>query len=195
MIAWITAALAAPVAEPVRVVDTGRSVTGLTFVRPFELATPAEWTVTAHPEPVTRGILLELRADPTLLRARDVGASVLYVGERPAFPFNWDAVGGCLVAWVPGDPDLASTEVFFGSTELPERVDAARGAAERAAARAVGVVPFPVEVVAKARAAGGPMLRARDVAEVEALAMARVEACTQSPEDHLRVDPSRAKEE
>lgn len=172
----------APADTPVPA-DDGHAVRALVAAIPFHLATPTTWTMTASPRPVDRGVLLELRADPGLLVPRDAASPLLYVGETPAFPFNWDHVGGCAVVWVPGPVDLGSTEIWFGSDRLAERVDAAWGVAERRAARAAGVRPFPAADVAAALA---PELSVASFDEIEALARKRVRACTSTPEDLLR---------
>lgn len=160
--------------------DDGHAVRELVAAVPFHLDTPTTWTMTASPRSVDEGLLLELRADPRWLVPRDAATPLLYVGDTPAFPFNWDHVGGCAVVWVPGPVDLATTEIYFGSSELAERVDAARGAAEREAARRVGVRPFAPARVASVLS---PTLSAHGFDEIEALAMRRVRDCTASPED------------
>ena len=79
--------------------------------------------------------------DPDVL-GRQVGAPVLYVGEVPAQVVNNGRGCACVVAVVPGHVDLATTVVFLGSDRLPGRVDDVFGAAELAAAVALGVDPL-----------------------------------------------------
>ena len=51
---------------------------------------------------------------------------------------------------VPGTVDPATTPIYFGSATLPERIDAAAGAAERAAAVAAGAHGYAAPVAAQA---------------------------------------------
>lgn len=164
---------------PVVPTDSGRSVTGISWARPVVLAEPEVYTMQAEHPSFSDGWLIQLSADPSLLIPRQVGDPVLYIGDVPAFRFNWDPVGGCVVAFVPGAVDLAKTEVFFGSTELPERVTRARGAEERAAARTLGVRPLAVGQTEA-------VLRVADFRGVEAVAMERVAACTSTDSDRMR---------
>lgn len=165
MILSFAAAFAAPVSA------TPTAVTAISWARPFTLELPERYTPGGAT--FTEGLLVELRADPALSVPRQVGVPVLYLGEVPAFRFNWDHEGGCVVAFVPGRTDLAQTVVFFGSDTLPERAD---GRAELAAAVAAGITPVAAAVTE-------PVLAARDLRDVHAAAMERVKACTATAED------------
>ncbi len=116
---------------------------------PFVLDEPwvHEWRV--EKPLVSAGYLLALAVEPELARARQTYEAVLYVGDQTAERCNAPEDGGCLIALVPAAPapdggvalDLATTPIWFGSLELPERVDAARIASERAQARRRGIGP------------------------------------------------------
>lgn len=170
MIAWLSALALAQ--TPIDVV----------WSRPFLLERPEVYTMQAERPSFTEGLLIELRADPALLGARQVAEPVLYVGEVPAFRFNWDPTRGCLVVFVPGAVDLAKTEVFFGSPELPERITRVRGASERAVAVAAGAKP-PDSAAARA---AGEVLKVPGLKGVYAAAMERVAACSGTPSDQQR---------
>ncbi|MEQ1501362.1 MAG: hypothetical protein ABMB14_03985 [Myxococcota bacterium] len=161
-------------------------ITAITWARPVTLAAPIQWSMRGDHPAVTEGVLVELRADPALLVPRQSAEPVLYAGAMPVMRFNWDYLGGCVVAFVPGPVDLAATELYFGSSALPERVTAADGGAARAAARVRGIRPAPSAERAAALAAGGPALAASDLGQVHAEAMARVGACTATPSDTQR---------
>ncbi len=96
---------------------------------------------------VSAGYLLALKVDPDLARPRQTYEAVLYVGAQTAERCNAPEEGGVLIVIVPAplDPDghvaldLATTPIWFGSLELPERVDAARIIQELAIARAAGI--------------------------------------------------------
>jgi hypothetical protein len=166
--------------------DDGRSVREIRWARAFLLERAEPYRMTAEDPSITDGLLFELRVDPAMVVPVQTDVPVLYVGAVPARTVNFDPYGGCLVGFVPGAPDLATTPIYFGSTELPERVDAARGAEELAAARAVGVRPLPADMVRKALAEGGPALAASDIGVVFAEAATRVTACAPQESERVR---------
>jgi hypothetical protein len=116
---------------------------------PFVLDEPAvhEWRAE---KPLYRsGYLLALQVDPDLARPRQTYEAVLYVGEETAERCNAPIEGGRLVVLVPAPLDehgrvaldLAGTPIWFGSLELPERVDGTRIREELALARSHGIGP------------------------------------------------------
>lgn len=184
MIPLMISSLVAGAAEPVEPVDDGASVRGLVWARSVQLDEPL--TLRADADPVSRGVLVQLQVDPGLLEPSQALEPVLYAGTQPAMRFNWDWRGGCLVAFLPIDDDLQHTELFFGSLELPERIDAERGLRERDAARRLGITPRPTAEIGAALAAGGGPLIATDFREVHRAAMARVGSCSTTEADHQR---------
>lgn len=123
---------------------------------PFVLDEPFvhEWRAE---KPLARaGYLLALRADADLARTRETFEPVLYVGDQTAercHPVTGDTLVVLVPAELGADGRIAlepeSVPIWFGTLELPERVDAARIAAERALAEARGLGP----------AARGPRVR------------------------------------
>ncbi|HEX6884474.1 MAG TPA: hypothetical protein VF530_13950 [Planctomycetota bacterium] len=123
---------------------------------PFVLDEPFvhEWRAE---KPLARaGFLLALRADADLARTRETFEPVLYVGDQTAercHPVTDDTLVVLVPAPLGADGrvalELDSTPIWFGTLELPERVDAARIAHERALAEARGLGP----------AARGPRVR------------------------------------
>jgi len=178
------AALANPV--PVDPVDDGASVCGLLYARPFVLDQPHDYPWMRGHAPVTEGMLLVVEVDPEAARPREAASPVLYVGATPAERVNAGVSEGRVVLIVPGRPDLTLVPVFLGSVELPERVDAARGALELEAARAAGVEPFDAGQVEAALARGGSVLRLSGSATLYHAAADLVEAW--APEDRERAD-------
>jgi hypothetical protein len=159
----------------------------LEWARPFTLAAPERYTMTAERPMFHEGWLVQLRvADPARLVPLQVGQAVPYAGAVPLSAFNSDPVGGCLVAYLPGPVDLVGLPLFFGSSELPERVDAARGQQERALAEGRGVQPPSALELAAALQAGGAPLQAMDLRDVHRVAMERVALCTKTAEDLQR---------
>ena len=113
---------------------------------PFVLDEPFvhEWRAE---KPLARaGFLLALRADADLARTRETFEPVLYVGDQTAercHPVTDDTLVVLVPAPLGADGrvalELDSTPIWFGTLELPERVDAARIAHERALAEAHGL--------------------------------------------------------
>ncbi len=104
---------------------------------------------------VTEGTLLVLKVNPDLVFPPQVAEPVLYVGDSTAERVNRGQGSGYVIAIVPGKIDLAKTPIWFGTPELPERVDAAMIKSERAAATKAGIKPFGKKTVAAAVAKGG----------------------------------------
>jgi len=116
---------------------------------PFVLDEPFEHEWRAEKPLVRAGYLLVLQADPDLARPRDAYEPVLYVGEDTAERCNTPWESGRIVALAPSSEladgrvalDLDTAPIWFGSLELPERVDAARVQDELANARRSGIGP------------------------------------------------------
>lgn len=116
---------------------------------PFVLDEPFVHEWRAEKPSVSAGYLLALQVDPDLARPRQTYEAVLYVGTQTAERCNAPYEGGRLIVLVPAPLDgrgrvaldLEHAPIWFGSLELPERVDAARIAQELALARASGIGP------------------------------------------------------
>lgn len=155
---------------------------------PFALDEPFVHEWRAEKPLATAGWLLKLRVDPELAVPRQTFEPVLYVGSEtaerclpeialvPAVEGGLAPVEqGLLVVLVPAplgadgrvDLDLESAPIWFGSLELPERVDAARIAAELAAGRASGAGKARRVAGLDLGAAAERTVRARTRAELE----------------------------
>lgn len=116
--------------------------------RPFVLDRPYAHEWRAEAPLVNAGYALVLRVPEELARPRATFEPVLFAGQETVERVNAPRVGQHLVVIVPAPEragrvqlDLARTPLWFGSLELPERLDAARIAAEARAAEARGVGP------------------------------------------------------
>jgi hypothetical protein len=152
----------------VPVVPTGEvgTVRNLLYARPFRMEKPYRYEWTAERAEITSGTILVVEVDKEFAKPREIGVPVLYVGTTPAEVTNVGYESGRMIVIVPGAVDLRTTPIFFGSEELPERVDAARGALELEAARAIGIVPFSASTVDAAFALGGEPLAVAGSEEV-----------------------------
>ncbi len=154
---------------PIQPVDDGTSVKGLVYARAFEVDEPFTYDWTADREQFQSGYVLVFDVDPELAQPRQGWSPVLYVGRYPAQQTNVGVESGRMVVVVPGAVDLARDLVFFGSYELPERVDETRGLAELEAAREIGIEPLGEAAVAGALAEGGPTVQLATIAGVDGL--------------------------
>jgi len=108
----------------------------------FELKTPHPYQHSAQPHPIQQGWLVQLRVDAPAQRPLQIGVPLLWVGDDVAVRTNWGSE--CAVVWVPGEHDLRKEPIFYGSTTLPERVDAERRALDHSQAADRGWGPKPV---------------------------------------------------
>lgn len=161
-LALCVAALGAPPAIP----GTPAAIREVVLVREFttDKAFSNSWRKDATD--VSRGVLLVLRVDAALVYPRQVAEPVLYVGDQTARRVNVGYESGYVVAIVPGEVDLTKAPIWFGSPELPERVDAEMIRKERESARRAGIKPLDEKSADSARERGGPRVR---VADEEAL--------------------------
>lgn len=116
--------------------------------RPFVLDEPYAHEWRAEAPLVRAGYALVLRVPAELAETRATFEPVLFAGQETVERVNAPRVGQNLVVVVPAPErdgrvqlDLERTALWFGSLELPERLDAARIAAEARAAEARGIGP------------------------------------------------------
>jgi hypothetical protein len=152
---------AAPAANqaPPPIPATPAGVFDLVYARKFTLQEGYQHLWSKDKPTVTTGYLLVLKVDPNLVYARQVAEPVLYVGNQTAERLNIGYESGYVVAIVPGDVDLKKATLWFGTPELPERVDANMVKAEAAKAKAANLGPFTEKVVQDAQAKGNTELK------------------------------------
>jgi hypothetical protein len=146
------------IAKPLIITDKGDSVRELLFVQQFKLAEPYSYEWSAHRREVTEGYLLVLAVDPQFCTLRQTDVPVLFVGDTPAEVANFGVNSGNLIALVPGPIDLSVSLMFFGSFELPERIDQIRGQAELGLAGQLGITPFTANEIGRAADASEPVI-------------------------------------
>lgn len=141
---------------------------------------------------VSAGYLLVVRVPDELALPRATFEPVLFVGDETAERVNAPRAGANLVLLVPAaerggrvDLDLARAPIWFGSLELPERVDAARIAAERRAAEARGIGPARSAPRVRAASTGEP-IRVRTRRELDAYLADLVELWSPEETDLVR---------
>jgi hypothetical protein len=152
-------ALSAQVAAPA----TPAAVKGILALRRFTLATPYQYTWSSERRMVATGTLVVLEVDPAYVIPRDTLQPVLFAGNVAIHRLNQGDKSGRVIGIVPGDVDLATVPIWFGTPQLPERltpalIDSERALAARAGVRAVGQ--------AKIAAVTRPRLAAADLASL-----------------------------
>lgn len=123
---------AAPAKSPITVVEA----------REFDLGAKTTHFWRKEQPQYDRGLVVVLKVDPTLVHPRQSAEPVLYVGGQTAERVNLGHESGHVIAIVPfvddAKIDLAVAPIFFGTAELPERIDGVRAAEELAAAIRAG---------------------------------------------------------
>jgi hypothetical protein len=148
---------------PPAIPDTPAAVDDVVYLRPFTLSNGFAFDWCKERPQVTSGTLLVLKVDPALVIPRQVAEPVLYVGEQTAQRINFGHESGHVVALVPGEVDLSKSLVWFGTPDLPERVDAAKVSEELALAREAGIKSFSAKQIESAVAKGGDRLNVSDL--------------------------------
>lgn len=146
-------AAAVVVAAPPQTPATPAAVQDIVFAQPFTLDQGEVSTWRAERPVVDSGYIIVLKVNPDLVYPRQSAEPVLYVGDTTAERLNVGYRSGYVVAVVgaevTGDQamDLSKVKIWFGTPELPERVDANRIAQESALADAAGIKPFSADKI------------------------------------------------
>lgn len=163
-----TVAFAGPPAVPA----TPAPVKDVVYARAFTVEQGEPHTWRAEQPEITSGYLLVLKVNPDLVYPRQAAEPVLYVGNQTAQRLNVGYESGHVIALVPaqiegeGKLDLSKEPIWFGTPELPERVDADRIRQERALALNVGIKPFEAEKIDALFAEAGDVLAEENLAGV-----------------------------
>lgn len=129
------------------------------YARPFTLEHGYTYEWSKERPLVTNGMLVVLKVNPKLVVPRQSAEPVLYAGNQTVQRLNNGNESGHVIAIIPGEVDLTQTEIWFGSPELPERVDAGMIDSERSLAKAANVHPVAAKEVREATARGeGPLV-------------------------------------
>ncbi len=141
------------VAAPPQTPATPAAVQDIVFAQPFTLDQGEVSTWRAERPVVDSGYIIVLKVNPDLVYPRQSAEPVLYVGDTTAQRLNVGYRSGHVVAVVGAEitgeqaMDLSKVKIWFGTPELPERVDANRIAQESALADAAGIKPFSADKI------------------------------------------------
>ena len=147
--------------DQIAIPSTPAPVKDILYARRFTLETPYKYTWSKERPMVSTGVLVVLEVDPALVVPRNELEPVLYAGNVPVQRLNYGHPSGRVIGIIPGNIDLTTAPIWFGSPELPERVTESIVRAERARAERVGVRAFPQ---AKISAVERPVAAAKDLA-------------------------------
>jgi hypothetical protein len=126
---------------------TPAAVTDVVEIRPFTLDEGYRHDWRQERPLVKSGTLVVFKVDTDLVYPRNAAEPVLYAGNQTAQRLNTGHESGFVIAMIPGEIDLAREPAWFGSRELPERVNADTIHAERAQADNAGIRPFDAEKI------------------------------------------------
>lgn len=139
---------------------TPAAVKGILAARRFTLATPYQYTWSRDRRMVATGTLVVLEVDPAYVTPRDTLEPVLFAGNVAVHRLNHGDKSGRVIGIVPGDVDLGTASIWFGTPQLPERLTPALIESERALAEKAGVRPLGE---AKIAAVTSPPVAAKDL--------------------------------
>jgi len=145
---------------------TPAAVDDIIYARKFTLQEGYKFRWCSEKPNVTSGYLLVLKVNPDLVFARQRAEPVLYVSDQTAERLNRGYSSGHVIAIAPANPDLTKALMWFGTPDLPERVDANMAKAELELAKAAGIKPFSAKKIEAALARGGEELTGSNVVDV-----------------------------
>jgi len=122
---------------------------GLDIVRiqPFRLEKSFKFDWRSERPDVRSGLLVVIKVDTSLVRPTNDLQPVLYAGNQTVQRINQGYESGYVIGIIPGPIDLSKEPVWFGTKDLPERIDAKKIRAERAKATSSGARPLKAEDV------------------------------------------------
>lgn len=140
---------------------TPASVKTILYAQPFTLQTPYTNTWSKERGTVSTGVLIVVEVDPAFVLPRNTLEPVLYAGNVAVQRLNHGYPAGRVVGIVPGNINLATAPIWFGSPQLPERITESIVQSERARAEKSGVRAFSSASISSA---GRPAVVAKDLA-------------------------------
>lgn len=108
-------------------------------VQPFRLRQSFQYDWRLERQEVRSGLLVVFEVDPELVTPRNALEPVLYAGSHTVQRLNHGNESGFVIGIVPEQIDLSREPVWFGSPDLPERIDSEMIATERARAERLGI--------------------------------------------------------
>lgn len=135
--------------EPIKKdeVVTPSAIIDVVYLRPFTLNEGFLYYWRQEQPFIRSGTLAVFKVNPHLVRPRNTAEPVLYAGNQTVQRLNQGHESGFVISIIPGSINLSREPVWFGSPELPERVNAQIIDAEREKAENAEIRPFDAEKI------------------------------------------------
>lgn len=140
---------------------TPASVKTILYAQRFTLQKPYTNTWSKERASVSTGVLIVVEVDPAFVVPRNTLEPVLYAGNVAVQRLNHGYPSGRVIGIVPGNINLATAPIWFGSPQLPERVTESIVKSERARAEKAGVRAFSAASISSVER---PAVAAKDLA-------------------------------
>lgn len=114
-------------------------------IQPFRLEKSFKFDWRSERPDVSTGLLIVIKVDTSQVRPTNDLQPVLYAGNQTVQRINEGYESGYLIGIIPGPIDLSKEPVWFGTKDLPERIDAKKIRAERAKAISSGIRPMKAD--------------------------------------------------
>lgn len=149
VLSFSSLAAAADSPPDIKKLVTPAAVADVVYISPFDLEQGYHHDWRQERPFIKSGTLVVFKVNPDYVYPRNAAEPVLYAGSQTAQRLNQGNESGFVIAIIPGEIDLAREPVWFGSPELPERVNAETIESERANAEKAGIRPFDAEQIQK----------------------------------------------
>lgn len=116
-----------------------RPVVGIMHIQPFHLEQSFKYDWRRDTPDVRSGLLVVFKVDPDLVTPRNALEPVLYAGNQTVQRLNHGHKSGFVIGIIPVQIDLSQEPIWFGTPDLPERIDAQTIAKERTKAERFGI--------------------------------------------------------
>lgn len=110
-------------------------------IQPFRLEKSFRFDWRKERPEVRSGLLVVIKVDTSLVRPTNDLEPVLYAGTQTVQRLNQGYESGYVIGIIPAELDLSKEPVWFGSKDLPERIDAKTIREQRAKAVNSGIKP------------------------------------------------------
>ncbi len=94
------------------------------YIQPFRLEQSFKYDWRIDLSDVNSGLLVVIKVDPSLVTPRNELEPVLYAGNQTVQRLNHGHESGFVIGIIPEQIDLSNEPIWFGTPDLPERIDA-----------------------------------------------------------------------
>lgn len=116
-----------------------QSVIDILRIQPFQLEQSFKYDWQSDHPDVKSGLLVVIKVDPKMVMPKNVLEPVLYAGNHTVQRLNQGNESGFVIGIIPEQIDLSKEPLWFGTPDLPERIDAKMIASELTKAKRSGI--------------------------------------------------------